>query len=156
VQLLALSSQFTTEWDNELQVVWEDGERVLCRGWRRDADGSRRPVLAVLPATAHPTPSSLDRLVHEYALKDALDRAWAARPLALGQERGRTMLVLEDPGGEFLEGVLGQPMPVGPFLRLALGLAGAVARMHQRELEHDEVRLVHIRRWRNSFCTLSM
>jgi PAS domain S-box-containing protein len=144
VQLLALSSQFAAEWDNEFKVVWDDGERVLCRGWRRDADGSRRPVLAVLPATAHPTPSSLDRLVHEYALKDALDGAWAARPLALGQERGRTMLVLEDPGGEFLEGLLGQPMSLGPFLRLALGLALAVARLHQRELIHKDIKPAHI------------
>ena len=36
-------------------------------------------------------------------LKDELDGAWAARPLELIREGGRTMLVLEDPGGEPLD-----------------------------------------------------
>jgi hypothetical protein len=55
------------------QVLWQDGERVFCRGWRLDADGNSNAVLAVLPATEHPTPSSLDRLAHEYGLKDQLN-----------------------------------------------------------------------------------
>ena len=32
-----------------LQVLWEDGERVFCRG-ERNADGDRAAVLAMLPA----------------------------------------------------------------------------------------------------------
>jgi hypothetical protein len=48
----------------------------------------------------HPTPGSLNRLIHEYSLKDELDRAWAVRPLELVRERGQPMLVLENPGGE--------------------------------------------------------
>ena len=31
------------------QVLWEDGERVFCRGWRLGEDGSRSAVLIVLP-----------------------------------------------------------------------------------------------------------
>ena len=86
-----------------LQFLWEDGERVFCRGWRQGADGKRGAVLAVLPVAEHPPPASLARFAHEYGLKDELDGAWAVRPLELGRERGRTMLVLEDPGGEPLE-----------------------------------------------------
>jgi len=37
----------------------------------------------VAPAVDHPSRSRLDRLTHEYELKDELDTAWAARPLAL-------------------------------------------------------------------------
>jgi hypothetical protein len=59
-------------------------------------------VLALLPATEHPSPACLDRLAHEYDLKDELDGAWAVRPLELVRDRDRTVLVLEDPGGNTL------------------------------------------------------
>jgi hypothetical protein len=35
---------------------------------------------------------ALDRLAHEYGLKDELDAAWAARPLDLVREGGRRRL----------------------------------------------------------------
>ena len=69
--------------DGSSHVLWEDGERVFSRGWRLDDNGNRLAVLLVAPAGDHPSPSRLDRLTHEYELKDELDRAWAARPLAL-------------------------------------------------------------------------
>src|ERR1700680_134402 len=47
---LDLSCRLGAEGDDGLQVLWEDGERVLCRGWRLDADGNRTAVLAMLPA----------------------------------------------------------------------------------------------------------
>jgi hypothetical protein len=83
-----------------LTVLSEDGERVLCRGWRDDGDSDRIAVLAVLSASEHPTPSFADRPAHEYGLKDELDGLSAARPLALVREHGRTVLLPEDPGGE--------------------------------------------------------
>jgi hypothetical protein len=79
------SSRFDVGEDSGLRVVWEDGERVFYRGWRNGADGSRDPILVVLPAVEHPTSGSLDRLTHEYGLRDDLDDAWAARPVALTQ-----------------------------------------------------------------------
>ena len=106
--------------DSSSQVFFEDGERVLRRGWRVDDDGDRSAVLVVLPAAEHPSPSSLDRLAHEYGLKDELDEAWAAQPLDLVRDGGRAMLVLKDPGGEPLDLLLGAPMEVGHFLRLEL------------------------------------
>jgi PAS domain S-box-containing protein len=133
-----------TDGDSSLQVLWEDGERVVCRGWRLDPDGNRSAVLAVLPAAAHSRPTTLDRLAHEYGLKDDLDAAWAVRPLELVCERGRTMLVLDDPGGDLLEKLLSQPMAVGPFLHLALGLVAAIARLHQRGLIHKDIKPAHI------------
>ena len=108
--------------------MWEDGERVFCRGWRLGDDGNRSAVLVVLPAAEHPSPIILDRLAHEYGLKDELDGAWAVRPLELMREGGRTMLVLEDPGGEPLDRLLGAPMEVERFLRLAIGIAAALGK----------------------------
>ena len=97
---MSTSTQFSADGDSNFQVLWEDGDRVFCRVWRQDADGSRHAVLAVLPAAERPTAATLDRLAHEYGLKDALDGAWATRPLELVRDRGQTMLVLEDSGGE--------------------------------------------------------
>jgi hypothetical protein len=93
------SSWFDADGNRSFQVLWEEGDRVFYRGRRRGADGDRDAVLAVLLAAEHPTPTSLDRLAHEYGLRDELEGAWAVRPLELGRARGRTMLVLEDPGG---------------------------------------------------------
>ena len=81
-----------------LHALWEDGDCVFCREHRRSLGGDRSTVLAVLPATEHPTSANLERLAHEYGLKDELDAKWALRPLELVREGGRVMLVLEDPG----------------------------------------------------------
>ena len=120
------SFRVATDGNGDLRVMWEDGERVFCRGWRRGVREQQRAVLIVAPAGERPSPASLDRLAHEYELKDELDGAWAARPSELVHEGGRTMLVLEDSGGEPLARLLGAPMEVGGFLRLAIGIAGGL------------------------------
>jgi hypothetical protein len=53
---------------------------------------------------------------HEFSLRAELDSTWAIRPLELTQYKGRTILVLEDPGGEPLDRLLGTPMELGEFL----------------------------------------
>jgi hypothetical protein len=107
------SIRFDADGDRSFTVLWEDGDRVFCRGRRRSDDGDRDAVLAVLPAAEHPTPASLDRLAHEYGLKEELDGAWAVRPLELVRDRGRTMLVLEDPDSEPLGRLVGAPLELG-------------------------------------------
>jgi len=72
----------------------------------------------------HPTAASLQRLKHEYELKDQLEVAWALKPLELVRARQQTMLVLDFPGGEPLQRLVGRPMEVGRFLRLALAYRG--------------------------------
>ena len=139
--------RFGADGDSNFQVLWEDGDRVFCRAWRPGADGSRHAVLAVLPAAEHPAPATLDRLAHEYALRDELDGTWAVRPLALVRDPGRTMLVLEDPGSQPLARRLGAPMAMEDFLPLAIAIAGALAQVHRRGLVHKDIKpqniLVH-------------
>ncbi|MBV9519132.1 MAG: serine/threonine protein kinase, partial [Hyphomicrobiales bacterium] len=129
--------------DSGSQILWEDGERVFRRGWQLE-DNGKRAVLLVMPAADQPSRSSLDRLTHEYQLKDELDGAWAARPLDLVRDAGRTMLVLEDAGGEPLGRLLGAPMEVGSFLRLAIATAGALGKLHRRGLVHKDIKPVNI------------
>jgi PAS domain S-box-containing protein len=138
------SSWFGAGEESRLQVLWEDGERVYCRGWRDGSDGDRKAVLAVLPAEEHPTAGNLHRLSHEYGLKDDLDGAWAVRPLELVRERGRTMLVLADPGGEPLDRLIGHPMELERFLRLAAALSAALGRVHERGLIHKDIKPAHV------------
>ena len=130
--------------DNSSQILWEDGERVFRRGWRLDDHGQRREVLIVRPAADHPPRSSLDRLTHEYDLRDQLDRTWAARPLELIHDAGRIVLVLEDAGGEPLDRLIGAPMEVERFLALAIGIAAALGKLHQRGLVHKDVKPANI------------
>src|SRR5438270_7193633 len=125
-----------------LETLWEDEEFVLSRGvW----DGEPAPLLVVAPASAQPSPGSLARLEHAYSLRDELDPAWAARPSRLVRDRGRPTLLLEDPGGEPLARLLGQPWEVASFLRVAIGLATALGRLHERGLIHKDVKPAHLR-----------
>jgi hypothetical protein len=88
VRILNLSSP-GADWNSGLQVLWADGERVFCRE-ESHTDGDGAGVLTVRPAAEYPSPATLDRLAHEYGLRDELDDAWAARPLQLVREHGRT------------------------------------------------------------------
>jgi predicted ATPase/GAF domain-containing protein len=137
------SSWFGSGGESNLQVLWEDGERVFCRR-ERQAQDYRAAVLVVLPAAEHPTPATLDRLAHEYGLKDELDGAWAARPLEFVREQGRVMLVLEDDLGEPLDQLLNVPMEVGRFLRLAIAIAVALTQVHRRGLVHKDIKPANI------------
>jgi PAS domain S-box-containing protein len=137
-------SQNATYSDGGSQVVWEDGERAFRCGWRLEEDGKRRAVLLVAPATDHPSRSIVDRLTREYELKDELDEAWAARPLGLLRDAGRTLLVLEDAGGEPLDRLLGAPMETALFLRVATAVAAALGGVHQHGLVHKDIKPANI------------
>jgi PAS domain S-box-containing protein len=104
------------------------------------ADGRKTAVLAAQPTAKHPTPAILERLAHEYGLKDELENAWAARPLELLRQGGRTLLLLEDHGGEPLSRLLGAPMEIGRFLHLAVGLVTSLSKAHQRGLVHKDLK----------------
>jgi serine/threonine protein kinase len=129
-----------TGWVHGPRVLNDDEGIMLCRGCREGVDGERKVVLAVVPAADHPTPQSLDRLAHEFGSRDELDSAWAAKPLQLLQDRGRTILVLEDLGGEPLTWLMDAPMETGSFLRLAIQIVAALGKVHQRGLMHKDIK----------------
>jgi len=124
------------------ETLRQDDDLAFCRG---RMDGSDLPdILSVASVSEHPVAGILERLEHEYSLRDELDSDWAARPLALGRREGRPILILEDPGGEPMDRVVGQPMEVSRFLRFAAGLAAALGKLHQRGLIHKDIKPANI------------
>src|SRR6266849_7629338 len=128
-----------------LEHVRESADFTLYRGRQQ---GNPSPVLAIVLSAERPSPQNLRRLEHEYSLRAELDPAWAAKPLALTHHEGRTILVLNDPGGEPLDGILerdhGQPLELTRFLRVAISLAKAVGQVHRRGLIHKDIKPANV------------
>src|SRR5437899_3530027 len=125
------------------ELVRTDEALALHRG-RSGTPSSRRPILLLTPLSGHPTPATLERLGHEHSLARELRSAWAAQPVALTEHQGRTTLVLEDPGGEPLDGLLRAPMELGLFLRVAVGLASALRQLHAQGIIHKDVKSANL------------
>jgi PAS domain S-box-containing protein len=106
--------------------------------------GSGNGLTPILLAPAEGSLGCAERLEHEYALKGELDAGWAARPVALTHYNDRMTLVLEDPGGTPLDRLLGRPLDVSHFLRIAIPLAGALRRVHERGLIHKDIKPANI------------
>jgi hypothetical protein len=102
------------------------------------------PILLLACSDEYPSPRSLQRLEHEHALRADLDAEWAARPVELIRREGRVALVLEDPGGEPLQRMLGRPMDITQFLGIAVPLAAGIGRMHAQGLIHKDLKPANI------------
>src|ERR1700752_3220203 len=84
-----------------LDTVQNRGEFLLCRGHqRRRASSHPSSVLVLVPRSEPARPESLRLLEQEHSLKAQLDPAWAVQPITLTDDGRRTVLALEDPGGE--------------------------------------------------------
>src|SRR5258706_3577715 len=126
-----------------LQALREDGEFILYRG-RRHGQEDEATVLLLGPFSTRPSRESAKRLEHEFSLREDLHPEWAVRPIALVENDGRPMLVLDDPGGEPLDRLIRGPMEMGQFLPLAVGLAGALRELHSRNLIHKDFQPTHV------------
>ncbi len=122
------------------ETRWEDGEFLLSRA----VSDEPLPVLAAVPLTTPPSHGAIARLQHAFKLRNELEPAWAARPLRLVTDKGRLTLLSEDPGGEPLLRLLGQPWEITSFLRCAIGLAAALAKLHERGLIHKDIKPANI------------
>ncbi len=123
----------------------EGADFTLYRGRQH---GNPSSVLAIALSAEQSSPQTLRRLEHEYSLAAELDPAWAAKPLALTRLEGRTILLLNDPGGEpldlFLERNQGQPVDLTRFLRIAIGLTTALGQVHRRGLIHKDIKPANV------------
>src|SRR5882757_1648351 len=117
-----------------LDCLRDDGEFILYRAHAKQIE--LPSVLLLAPASTRPSPETLKKIDHEYSLRSELDSAWAVRPLALSERGSQMMLVLEDPGGETLDGFLSGEMEMTRFLGFAVRLATALGGLHERKLIH--------------------
>ena len=122
---------------HEVAVLREDEQLTLFRG-HRTADA--RPVLALAPRHTRVDAAILRRFENELALADALDPAWAARPIALLQRDSTAALILDDPGGVPLSQRIGAPLATAAFLSIATNIAEALRQVHSRGIIHKDFR----------------
>ncbi len=132
-------------WENDsAEVLWRDNGRVFCRLSRSDAHGEKHAFIPTSTAAGHPTLENIARLTREYELRSYLDSSWALQPLELARERGQTMLVVDYRGGQPLDRLLGQPMEMEKFLRLAVQLSAAVGQLHRQGLIHKDIKPANV------------
>ena len=94
-----------------LEPLREDEEFILYRGH----PGQGPSVLLLAPVSPHPALETLKKIEHQHSFGGELDLTWAARPRALSQYHGQSVLVLEDPGGEPLHRLIQGPMEMTQF-----------------------------------------
>src|SRR5271155_2224789 len=118
----------------------QEGQFTLHRG----VSDRLESILLLACSDEYPSPSPLQRLEHEHALRADLLAEWAARPVELVRREGWLTLVLEDPGGEPLQRLLGRPMDITQFLRIAVPLAAVIGRVHAQGLIHKDLKPANI------------
>jgi serine/threonine protein kinase len=124
-----------------LESLRKTAEFVLYRGQR---EAEPRHVLVLAPLSKKPAQWILRRLENEYEFRVKLDPAWAVLPLALVRHKERTMLVLEDLGGEPLDRILDGPLELARLLRIAVGLTAALGRLHEHGLIHKDIKPANV------------
>jgi PAS domain S-box-containing protein len=112
---------------------------TLCRA-RRPSDQAQ--VLLKVLDDESVRPEQLARLRREHELLDRLHVPGVLRPLELVAEGRSLAIVVEDRRGERLEDALAASgaLPLPCALRLARGLAHAVADLHEAQLLHRDLR----------------
>jgi len=124
-----------------LEALRKDEEFILYRG-RSQGDASQ--ILVLSPVAEHPAPESLKRLEHECSLREVLDPAWSAQPIAVARHSNRTVLELEDPGGVPLDELLGNPLDLVLFFRVAVSLSAAIDHLHERGVIHKDIKPANV------------
>src|SRR5687767_4358379 len=120
-----------------VEQVGSGGGSVL---WRAIGNDQRSVILKQL-RDDHPSSREARRLGREVDIARRLQGSSAAVQV-LGSEvvSGHPTLILEDFHGRSLDQLLGSPLPVRLFLKLAIALAHGLAEVHRREIIHRDIK----------------
>jgi PAS domain S-box-containing protein len=127
---------FVTELSGYSFTPLRSGDSSLHRG----TGNGLTPILLLVSEEA----SRLNQFEHEFSLKSELDAAWAAKPVGLPLQNDRLTLVLEDPGGQPLDQLIGRPLDTMDFLRIAIPLGNAICGMHEQGLIHRDIKPANV------------
>ena len=119
----------------ELGLLREDHGLALYRG-AVDAEGM--PIFNLV--ALGDAPGGRAKLERELSLRDVLEREWAACPTSVVTQGDRPLLQLSDPGGVLLSERVGSPWAIADFLRLGLGIAASLGRVHLAGLVHRDIK----------------
>ena len=124
----------------EPSLISETESFLVYRAVARDA----QPVLVKLPALDRPPPQILRQLEHEFEIARELNPEVVVRPLRIERSAGLTALILEACPYPPLAELLGAPLEVAVFLRIAGGIAAALAEVHGQGLVHKDIQPANI------------
>ncbi len=105
----------------------------------READGL--PAIIKTPLAPAPGPSEGEHYRREFGILQRLrDVPGVARPYSFERIRERPVLLLEKVQGETLSELIGQPLEVSRFLKLAISLAATLTEVHRRNVIHKDIK----------------
>lgn len=96
-----------------------------------------------MPPSDYPPPRVLSRFRHEFEVAGGLDHPKILKTYALEQHERRPVLVIEDFGAVSLRDYLQEKaggLPVAQALNLSLGIAAAVAAVHDQVVIHKDIK----------------
>jgi predicted ATPase/signal transduction histidine kinase/tRNA A-37 threonylcarbamoyl transferase component Bud32 len=123
------------------ETLVQDSRKTLSRA-TRVADG--RPVVLKALDPRRCRPKDVEQLRREYEIGKSLDLRAIVKPLALETSQDMQALVLEDFGGQPLDGFIAGPMATEKFLELAIRIASAIADLHQQGVIHKDLKPANI------------
>ena len=119
-----------------IETLRESGHAVFYRA----LDSAQRPAILEVLRAAPPDPRDVERFENEYRVASGLVTDAIVRPIALGRYQGKPAIAREVVLGSSLDRLLGQPLPAGQFLTLAIGAAKALRDLHALGIIHRDIK----------------
>jgi predicted ATPase/signal transduction histidine kinase/tRNA A-37 threonylcarbamoyl transferase component Bud32 len=110
---------------------------------RRDADA--KPVVLKLLKSRYPSPQLVAQLNREHVFLRSIDAPGVVQAHGVESNGHQLFMVVEDFGGDSLRVLSqGRPLPVQECLPIAIGIADALAQVHERLFIHKDINAANI------------
>ncbi|MET0069488.1 MAG: EAL domain-containing protein [Candidatus Thiodiazotropha sp.] len=99
----------------------------------------KQDVLIKIPLSATPPEELVEQLEHEIEISSELNPDCIVRPKKIERIASLTALIMEDCAFPPLSESLKTPLPIEPFLILAVGITSALTEIHRQGLVHRDI-----------------